>query len=197
MRRFAILALGVLLMTTGTAFAQDSKGEFSAGYHALHVSGDPDGVTYGKGWYADVAGNLSQYFSVVGEVAGSYRSDDVTRTITGLPYTGSVDFSVHSFMGGVRLRAAGVHPNLVPFGQILFGGAHQKASTELKSSAAGGTLTFNDDVSDNSGTMSLDGGVDVNINRSIGARVSVGYMRFFADPGTNGFRVNVGVVVPF
>jgi hypothetical protein len=86
---------------------------------------------------------------------------------------------------------------IVPFGQILFGGSQQKLSTVLKASGAGGTLTFNDDVGDNSGTMALDGGVDVKFNDSVGARVSIGYMRFFADPGTNGFRVNVGVVVPF
>ena len=58
-------------------------------------------------------------------------------------------------------------------------------------------IWFNSDDSDNSGTMALDGGVDLNFNKSIGARVSVGYMRFFADPGTNGLRVNIGVVVPF
>ena len=197
MRRFAMFALGVVLMTTGTAFAQDSKGEVSAGYHALHVSGDPEGVTFGKGWYADVAGNLNKYLSVVGEVAGSYRSEDSARTIAGIPYTGTVDFSIHSFMGGVRVRAADVHPMLVPFGQILFGGSHEKISEEDKSTGGGGTLTFNTDASDNSGTMALDGGVDINFNKSIGARVSVGYMRFFADPGTNGLRVNIGVVVPF
>ena len=135
--------------------------------------------------------------AVVGEVAGSYRSEDAARTISGLPYTGTVDFSVHSFMGGVRVRAEGENPYIVPFGQILFGGEHSKASTELKSTAGGGTLTFNSDDSDNSGTMALDGGVDLNFNKSIGARVSVGYMRFFADPGTNGLRVNIGVVVPF
>ena len=100
-------------------------------------------------------------------------------------------------MGGVRFRGADIHPMLVPFGQILFGGSHEKTSEEDKSAAGGGTLTFNTDASDNSGTMALDGGVDVNFNKSIGARVSVGYMRFFADPGSNGLRVNVGVVVPF
>jgi len=196
MRRFAMLALGVLVITAGTAFAQDSRGEFSAGYHALHVGGDPDGTTLGKGWYADVAGNLGQYLAVVGEVAGSYKSDDESRVIQGITYTGSADLSIHTFMGGLRVRYP-QNPMIVPFGQILFGGSHQKLSTELKASGAGGTLTFNDDVGDNSGTMALDGGVDVKFNDSVGARVSIGYMRFFADPGTNGFRVNVGVVVPF
>jgi len=69
MKRLATLALALLVMSSGTALAQDT-GDFSAGYRFLRT----DGVNFGTGWYVDVAGHVTEVVSIVGEVAGTYKS---------------------------------------------------------------------------------------------------------------------------
>jgi hypothetical protein len=200
MRKFAVLVTGLLLMTAGSAFAQESKGDVSVGYRLLTFS-DPtsdDTVTFGKGWYVDASGNIGPVVSIVGEVAGSYKSDEETFGALNL----KTDLNLHSFMGGVRFRAS-ANPRVVPFGQILFGGARGKTETESKITVGSTTTTTTDETSDTNAVMAIDGGVNLTAG-SIGVRAAVGYARYFTDDGdttedeaTNGFRLSIGIVFPF
>src|SRR5262245_19878108 len=94
-RRLTACVLGVLILGGGTAFAQE-RGDFSGGYRFLRTEGE----NFGKGWYVDAAGHVNDVLSVVGEVAGSYKS--VSETIAGI--TVSADLKLHTFMGGARFR---------------------------------------------------------------------------------------------
>ena len=77
MRRLAVLAIGILLVSGGTVFAQDT-GDVSGGYRFLRT----DGENFGKGWYVDAAGHVTEVVSVVGEVAGTYKS--ISETFSGI-----------------------------------------------------------------------------------------------------------------
>jgi len=198
MRRFAVM-IGLILSIQASAFAQDQKTEFSAGWRYYHS----EDTNYPKGWYADLAANLmpadvTPAFLVVGEIGGTYKSRDDSQVIRGLTYTGSADFSLYTFMGGVRVRAASTNPRIVPFGQVLFGAARQKTSIDLSAAAPGsGTLSFSDEGFNTDAALALDGGVDVDTGRSLRVRAGAGYFHVFGDSDSNAFRANVGVVIPF
>jgi hypothetical protein len=198
MRRFALM-IGLMVAIEGSAFAQDRKTELSAGWRYYHS----EDTSYPKGWYVDLATNLTPSdvtltFAVVGEVGGTYKSRDDSQVIRGLTYSGSVDFSMYTFMGGARVRAASTNPQIMPFGQILFGAARQKTSVDLSTSGPGtGTLSFSDESSDTDAALALDGGVDVNAGESLRLRVAAGYFHVFGDSDSNAFRASVGVVIPF
>jgi hypothetical protein len=185
MRRLAAFVMGVVLLSSGAALAQD-RGDISAGYRLLHVSSDGDSENLNKGWYFDVAGHLTDVFSIVGDVGGSYRT--VTES-EGL-LTAKVDFKVHTFAGGVRARASTANPNVVPFGQVLFGGATAKVK------ATAGTVTLFDDSSTDP-LLNIGGGVDVTPGGSVGVRLMAGYVRVFGTDGANVFTFSVGAKFGF
>jgi hypothetical protein len=95
--------------------------EISAGYNYLHIDveeNEPEDLAnFPLGWYADVAGNITSMFGVVGQITGNYKSIDAGGGI-------DVDTKIHTFMGGVR--AGGGVSNVRPFGQVLFGVANAK-----------------------------------------------------------------------
>jgi hypothetical protein len=191
--------IGLVLTIAGSAFAQDRKTEFSGGWRYYHS----EDTSYPKGWYADLATNLTPAdvtptFAVVGEVGGTYKSRDDSRVIGGVRYTGSADFSMHTFMGGLRARVASTNPRVVPFGQVLFGAARQKTSIDLSAAGPGtGTLSFSDEESNTDAALALDGGVDVDTGGSLRVRLAAGYFHVFGDSDSNAFRASVGVVLPF
>jgi hypothetical protein len=191
--------IGLVLAFEGSAFAQDRKTEVSAGWRYYHS----EDTSYPKGWYADLAARLTPSdvtptFAVVGEVGGTYKSRDDSRTIGGVRYTGSADFSVHTFMGGVRVSAPSTNPRIVPFGQVLFGAARQKTTVDLSAAGPGtGTLRFSDEASNTDAALALDGGVDVSTGGALRVRAAAGYFREFGDSDSNAFRASVGVVLPF
>ena len=181
MRRVVSLVLGVLLLSCVTALAQD-KGDISGGYRYLRS----EGQSISKGWYVDVTGHLTPVVSIVGEVGGSYKTE--SETVAG--FTAEGNGKVHTFAAGVKLRAAKVSPNAVPFAQILFGGG--KASVEAK--VAGVTVL---DDSSTDPLMHLSGGVDVSGSSPIGVRVQAGWLRVFEDDASNFFTLSVGAKIGF
>jgi hypothetical protein len=185
MRRLSLLVIGVLLISGGTALAQD-KGDVSAGYRLLHLSADGESENLNKGWYVDVAGHLTDVFSIVGDVGGSYRT--VTES-EGL-LTAKVDFKVHTFAAGLRARATTANPNVTPFGQVLFGGGKAKVK------AVAGTVTLFDDSSTDP-LLDIGGGVDVSPGGQVGIRVMAGYVRVFDEDGANVFTFSVGAKFGF
>ena len=181
MRRVTTLVIGSLLLATGTALAQD-RGDVSGGYRYLRSEGE----SISKGFYVDVTGHLTNVFSIVGEVAGSYKSE--SETAFGI--TAEASGRIHTFAAGVKLRASMVSPNVVPFGQVLFGGG--KASIEAKAS---GVTVFDESSTDP--LMHVSGGVDVNGNSPVGVRVQVGWLRVFEDDASNLFTFSVGAKIRF
>lgn len=184
-RMFGVTGLCTMLLSiAGPAMAQGApKAEVSGGYNYLRASqsGDDTSESFPKGWYADVAGNLSSMFGVVGQVTGNYKTID------------DADIKVHSFLFGVRAMSH-ANPMVVPFGQVLFGGARISA----KAAVAGGT--FN--VSETDGAVQVGAGVNLMPASKVGVRVGVDYLRVFAKSdgnvlegnSVNGLRFALGVV---
>ena len=93
-----IAGLGALLIMHPQTAGAQNNGELSAGWRVLNV----EEQTFTGGWYADVLGNVTDTFGVVGEVAGHYKSFDESRFVSGIQVDVSADARVHTFMGGAR-----------------------------------------------------------------------------------------------
>jgi hypothetical protein len=180
MRRLAVLVIGVLLTSSGAAFAQE-RGDVSGGYRFLRTEGE----NFGKGWYFDGAVPVTEIVSVVGEVAGTYKS--LSETFGGI--TVEADFKLHTFMGGARFKVPVEETTLTPFGQVLFGVGNARAS------ASGGGISLSESSSD--GAMSISGGVDVNGTGRVGLRAMIGWLRDFADDASNAFTFSIGAKIGF
>ena len=200
MRRLAVLLIGILALTGGTAMAQD-RPEVSAGWRLLHISGsdagdlsgtDDDGVNLPKGWYFDVAAPITPMLSLVGDIGGNYKSESVTFTEQGVTFSGTAKVSLHTFLGGIRLRAT-ENPRVSPFAQLLFGAARGSASVEATVS---GVPLIDFDESGTDAAMSLGAGVNLTAG-SIGVRLQAEWLKILEDDSGNAFRFGAGVVIPF
>jgi opacity protein-like surface antigen len=174
------------------ARAQNNSGEFSAGWRVLHFEEE----TFSRGWYADVLGSLTDSLGVVGEVSGHYRTLEETRVVAGFPVNVEADLRIHSFMGGMRFSAR-QNPQIVPFGQALFGLVHGSASVEGSTTVAGRTLTVDDSESDSDAAFELGGGVNVGLSNTLGLQFAASYFRVIEEGASNSVRFAVGVVFPF
>src|SRR5688500_6043942 len=175
-RRLATLAIGVLVLTGGTATAQE-RGDVSAGYRFLQS----EGVGYPWGWYVDATAHVNSLISIVGDVGGAYKSDSLSIG----PFSQSFDARIHTFMGGLRGNATTKQPDVIAFGQALFGAAHLKTTT-----AAGGIVRSR---SATAPTPNPGAGVDINGGLPVGLRFEIGWVRAFADgDGVNVFQFSVG-----
>jgi len=183
MRKFIPAVLIVLVAIVGLAapaWAQDvPAAEISGGYNLLKFTDE----TLPGGWYADVAGNATSMFGIVGQVSGNYKSVDVLGV--------SVDTKVHTFMGGARVTAR-VNSPLSGFAQVLAGAARADGSSDLS-----GLLPFAVSDSTTDAALQIGGGVSYIPSRGVGARVGADYVRIFSEEeGTNVFRFSAGVIVP-
>jgi len=178
-----VLAVGVV-----PAAAQ----EISVGWRLL----DDEDTTLKKGWYFDAAVPLTEFVSAAGEVGGSYRSENDVRIVSGRTVPVDSDFSIHTFAGGVRLRAP--FGAIVPFGQVMFGAARQAISVEGSVTVPGGTLNVDDDDSETDPILDFGGGVNFMVTENLGVRVGLGWMRFYhdgEDTDNTVFRFAVGAVL--
>lgn len=193
----ALLVCVLLFMTAGTSLAQGTQGEWSAGWRHLYIGGSDgaEGTNVPRGWYLDAAWHLTEMWSVVGDVGGNYKSEDANETFQGITVTGEADASVHTFMGGVRVRNSR-NPNLVPFGQFLFGAARAAASIEASAVVNGQTITVSEDDSDTEAAMSIGGGVNL-ATPYVGIRLQGEWLKILQDDSGNAWRFAVGVVLPF
>ena len=172
--------------------------EFSAGWRLLNI---PDAVgteseTLPLGWYADVAGNLTRTFAVVGEVGGNYKSFNDVLAELGANVNVDVDVNVHTFMGGVRFSAR-QNPAFTPYVQALFGLARAKTDVEGQVTVGGRTISLNESMSDSEFAFDADGGVNFRLGDGLALRVGAGYLRVGTSDGGNAFRFGAGVVIPF
>jgi hypothetical protein len=200
MRRLATLVLGVLVLTGGTALAQD-RPEVSAGWRLLHISGsdtedvsgtEDDGVNLPKGWYFDVAVPITPMLSIVGDIGGNYKSESVSFTEQGLTFSGTAKVNAHTFLGGIRLRSTD-NPRVTPFAQILFGAARGSASVEA---TVGGVELIDLDESGTDAALSLGAGINLAAG-SVGVRLQAEWLKILEDESGNAFRFGAGIVIPF
>ena len=179
----ALLALVVVGFASPAAAQGTPKAEISGGYNYLQgkASSDDEWTKFKKGWYADVAGNVTDTVSIVGQVTGNYKTFEDPG--------GDFKLKLHTYMFGVRGSSAG---RVRGFGQVLVGGANFKGSQ--------GT----DSGSETDLAFQLGGGVNVMGSAPVGLRVGIDYLRVMGkDDGeileaddVNGFRFSVGVVIP-
>jgi opacity protein-like surface antigen len=178
-------AFVLCLMVVGfaaPAAAQTPKAEVSVGYHWLGAksSGDDEWEKFPAGWYADVAGNVSDTVSIVGQVTGNYKTFDDPD--------GEFKLKLHSYMFGVRGSSPG---RVRGFGQVLVGGMN------LKGSETTGTFS----ASETDLAFQVGGGVNILGSGNVGLRLGVDYTRIMAKEDgvvlegddVNGFSFKVGV----
>jgi hypothetical protein len=179
MRRLSPLVVGMLFLTGGTAIAQ-ARGDVSAGYRFLQS----EGVSYPAGWYVDVTRHINRVVSIVGDAGGTYKSDSVGAG----NFTQSIDARVHTFLGGVKVRAVTKNPDVIAFGQALFGAANLRRNT----TSFGITLSR----ASTEPALSAGAGVDVN-DLPVDLRFQITWLRVFEDDGSNAFHFSVGAKFDF
>jgi hypothetical protein len=189
----------VVLGLTSAAEAQGGSGEFSAGWKLLHVTDvvlDAD-ETIPIGWYADVTAHVSGAFSIVGEVAGAYKSFSSEITEFGVPIDVEADVNIHSFLGGVRISAR-QNPRVVPFGQVLFGAARGSITVTGTATVGGRQIDVSESESNTDLAIDFGGGVNLGIGDALAIRLQGSFVRIGGeDDGGNAFRFGAGVVLPF
>jgi hypothetical protein len=147
--------------------------ETAFGWSFLRVSGEALDLNSAIGWHASVAGNVSPWLGIVGDVTGNYKSGEMT---------GDPEIGIHAFTGGPRLSAR-TAADAVPFVEFLVG-----FTRTGRDFAGAGT-------SSTEFTIQPGGGVDIG-NERVAARISFAWRRVFyeGDP-TNMFRFLGGVVI--
>jgi opacity protein-like surface antigen len=170
MRNFLIL--GVLILAATPAMAQDyPKAEVSGDYQYIRLN---PGGTNCQGAAGSVAGNLNDWFGVVGEFGGC--------KITGQPSGTSAHALNYLFGPRVTYRSYG---RLTPFAHLLLGGERITASV----SGAGSAST-------NSFAMALGGGADYKVTEHVALRlIQVEYLyTHFGGTRQNNARIEAGLV---
>jgi len=191
------LVLGWLSVALPAAAQDTPKADVSAGYQVIGLTGDID-ETLVKGWYVDIAGNVTSLLGIVFELGGDYKSIDESFTTGGVTATATADLSVHQFMGGVRFNLR-PNPTVTPYGQFLVGAVRGAADVSTSVTGNGEVLfSGSDALSSTNFGLQTGGGIDLRITNRIGIRAGADYLRIFEeDAGANAFRFAVGVVFPF
>jgi hypothetical protein len=157
--RLRLLAVLLLLGVGTPAMAQDTPGvEFSAGY--AYMRDKELDESFPLGWYADIAGNLSPWLGLVGEVGGSYkRFTDIDGT--------RLTFSVHTLMGGVGRprRGGGPTPDI-----------HEMAGAAPTTISGGGFSGNNTDLAVQPGV-----GFDLRVSDGMAVRVGGDFRRIYGE----------------
>jgi opacity protein-like surface antigen len=185
-KAISLTAALTCLLGAATARPAAAQADISAGYQFTHT---PE-VNLPVGFYVDVSGTVAPAFAIVGEISGAYRSETVTSGATTVHATARL----HTFMAGVRVASHG-NPRLVPFGQMLVGGA--RLNSEL-SATTSGAMVVSGENAETDFTLQMGGGVDAMVRRNLGLRLGADYRRiFFPGFGENDFRLVAGLVLPF
>ena len=169
-RRTSSWFLAALMLTAhaGVAAAQSSDATIGISYSFLRLLEGAD-LNMPAGWLVSFAKPLDRSaISLVGEVAGNYRSDF------------GETFRVHTFQGGLRVTGT-TGPGVDPFAQILLGG--------LNSGCCGGSTT---------NFMIEPGfGVDLGMPRGLAFRAGISFPIAFDDGDAfTSLRLQAGVVLP-
>ena len=161
------LFAAVLFVTvhTGVASAQDNA-TVGVSYSYLRLL--ESDVNMPAGWLLSFAAPIGRSaISLVGEVAGNYRSDF------------GETFRLHTFQGGLRLTGS-TGPDVNPFAQFLLGG--------MNSGCCGGSAT--------SFVIEPGVGVDFGMNRGLALRTGISFPIAFDDGDAfTSLRLQAGLVL--
>jgi opacity protein-like surface antigen len=188
MRKFVCVGLAVMALALAVpAMAQDDTSKFEAfvGYSFLHSTDNIYGAVYSydfNGASGQVAYNLTHMFSIVGDIGG-YTTDSYS-------YGALLDSNIISYLFGPRISFRSFGSRVVPYAQVLLGGA--RLANSITDSA----------VSDNEFAMTIGGGVDYRVTQRVWIRpIQAEYfMTKFTDgynDRQNNFRYSAGVVLKF
>ena len=158
----------ILTAHAGVASAQSTDSTIGISYSFLRILEGAD-LNMPAGWLVSFAKPVDRSaISLVGEVAGNYRSDF------------GETFRVHTFQAGLRLTGT-TSPGVDPFAQILLGG--------LNSGCCGGSTT---------NFMIEPGfGVDLGMSRGLAFRAGISFPIAFDDGDAfKSLRLQAGIVVP-
>ena len=175
--RILSLVLSILLVLSCFAVAQEdnSKADIFVGYQYTHVAlgHDINGFNL-NGWNASVSGYFNKYLGISTDLSGGYGSPFGVSTRT------------YTYLFGPIVRFPN-STNMIPFGHVLFGGAHLGADG------------FNLSGSDNSFSWAMGGGVDVKVSPRFAVRLAqADWLRTqFADSTQSNFRYSGGLVLKF
>jgi hypothetical protein len=148
--------------------------ETSLGWSFLRATGEFLEMNSAVGWNVSVAGNVTPYVGLVGDVTATYKSG-----LTDLDDTG---VTLYAFTGGPRFSARN-RSAAVPFAEFLVG--FTRTSLDL-GAASDSSYEF---------TIQPGGGVDIG-NQRVAARMSFAWRRvFYEGEPTNMFRFVGGIVI--
>jgi opacity protein-like surface antigen len=167
-----LLVAGVLLAWPCTAAAQEANAppipvvEVSGGYMLMRDTELDE--NFPGGWYFSGAANLTRWFGLVAEAAGSYKK--VEEGAFGLNFSNRLQ--LYTFLGGPRFfYQAG---RVVPFAQVLAGAAHVRLKTEADlPPELGGRMRSN--FSETDFAIQPGGGVTIYLSERVGVRLAADY----------------------
>lgn len=172
MRKFVCLLVLAFCFSTA-ALAQDlPRGEFSAGYSFIRVNPGSGAASLNlSGWFASLAGNVNDWFGIVGEFSGHYGSP------------GNVGSDIHTYLFGPRISWR-KNEAFTPYAHALFGAARVGVGPGT------GTTDFG---------MAFGGGVDARVNDTIAVRVGqLDYvLTKFGNSSQHNVRLSVGLTFRF
>jgi hypothetical protein len=186
----ALLALLTLILPPARAFAQTNpmpRVEVSLGWQYLYdtniVTDIGGGGHAARGWYGDLAVNVTPALGIVGEVGWASWDAVTSGPLGGGPQFITLPKGIRTVMGGIRGNARR-ESMVVPFGQVLFG----EAAHDLFG-------YYDRHLFEVSPALQVGGGANVMLTKSIGMRVETSYRTMFHRRGVNQLRVAVGVIV--
>jgi peptidoglycan-associated lipoprotein len=193
MRRI-ILALIPVIVGVSVASAQQRpddaafvvpRFDISLGYNHMNANAPPGQTNYFgvNGGYVGGDLHLMDWLSVTGQVTGGHAND--------ISLLGQ-DLTLMTYTAGPKVSLTG--HRLVPFGQVLFGGAHGSDSY-----FPSGTTSS---TSASSWALSTGGGLDVNLTRRFAIRaVDADFLRTALPNGSsnsqNHLMIGAGLVIKF
>lgn len=147
--------------------------ELSAGYAFVR---DGDDFDLPLGWAASVAKNLRPWLGVVGDMSGSYRTDEGIR------------YNIHTFLGGPRFSLR--RRTLSPYGEVLLGVSRSSVSFDeasIPNFETGSSSDF---------TYQFGGGIDIRWRPGLAFRTGLDLRSIAAAGGTaSQVRFIAGVVI--
>jgi len=188
MRAFRTLVVLLLAASGVAAIAQSgTKAEVALNYTYVHSNAPPGGCGCfsWNGGSAAAAWHFNDRFAVVGDFAGVYSGN---LDSSGLSST------LVSYLFGPRYTYRLHQGKLIPYGQVLLGGAH--ASNGYFPSGATSSSSAN------AFALTLGGGLDIAVTEHVAIRagqVEYFYTRFpnGVNQDQNNLRVSAGVVLRF
>jgi opacity protein-like surface antigen len=168
MKVMRALILVTTILVAALAFSQETpKAEIFGGYSAKVQ----EGMDVASGWEGSATGNVNRWLGVTADVSGYYRTDD------------GVSQRNYNFLFGPRVTYR--TEKLSPFGQVLFGVAHERVGNDSAN------------ITDNAFAMVVGGGLDYNLKKHLAVRLlQADYLRTrFGGASQNNARLTFGVVL--